>query len=151
MEIEKKYLIDRAVLPEGWEQCETLQIEQAYLCTDPVVRIRRQDDDYFLTYKGRGLMVREEVDLPLTREAYLHLREKADGNIIAKCRTLIPYGKYTIELDIFAAPFRGLILAEVEFETEEEALAFEPPAWFGQDVTLDGEYQNSFLSRKKYT
>ena len=65
MEIERKYLIHR--LPDDLESYPHKKIQQAYLCTNPVVRIRRQDTDYFLTYKGGGLMVREEYNLPLPR------------------------------------------------------------------------------------
>jgi CYTH domain-containing protein len=53
----------------------------------------------------------------------------------------------TIELDIFARELAPLMLAEVEFETEEEANAFVPPEWFGEDVTFSGKYQNSYLSQ----
>ncbi|MBU9728527.1 CYTH domain-containing protein [Diplocloster modestus] len=148
MEIERKYLVTS--LPDTLEPYSYHMIEQGYLCTEPVVRIRRQDDDYFLTYKSKGLMVREEYNLALTRDAYLHLREKTDGSIISKKRVLIPLtNELTIELDIFAPPFAPLMMAEVEFPTEEMALRFEPPAWFGQDVTFDGRYHNSALSRQK--
>ena len=68
MEIERKYLIHK--LPEDLETYPCRKIQQAYLCTNPVVRIRRQDQDYYLTYKGGGLMVREEYNLPLNKDAY---------------------------------------------------------------------------------
>lgn len=146
MEIEKKYLIER--LPENLECCSYRLIEQAYLCLDPVVRVRRSNNDYYLTYKSKGLMVREEYNLPLTKEAYQHLKSKADGNTITKKRYLIPYSdRLTIELDIFDEPLAPLILAEVEFETEEDADEFTPPDWFGRDVTFSGEYHNSYLSK----
>lgn len=148
MEIERKFLVDR--LPEHLEQYDTQQLEQAYLCTDPVVRVRRQGDEYILTYKGKGHMVREEYNLPLNEQAYEHLLEKADGNVIRKRRTRIPWQSYMIELDIFEAPFEGLMLAEVEFETELEAVAFIPPEWFGRDVTFEKKYHNSTLSRKGF-
>ena len=80
MEIERKFLIRQ--LPEHLEQYPCLQIEQGYLCTNPVVRIRKQDDSYFLTYKSGGLMTREEYNLPLTAESYAHLRKKTDGLLI---------------------------------------------------------------------
>jgi CYTH domain-containing protein len=147
MEIERKYLIDR--LPDDYERYPFHEIEQAYLCTDPVVRIRRSDDEYYLTYKGKGLLIREEYNLPLTREAYLHLLTKADGIVLTKRRYLIPLAgtDRTIEMDLFSGRYEGLVLAEVEFEDESSALAFTPPSWFGRDVTFSGEYQNSKLSR----
>lgn len=150
MEIERKYLIEIENLPADYDKYPCHEIEQGYLCTQPVVRIRKQDNDYFLTYKSKGLMVREEYNLPLTEEAYLHLRRKADGCLIKKTRYLIPYHEnLTIELDIFMGYLAPLILAEVEFNTEEEANAFLPPEWFGEDVTFSKEYHNSTLSQQK--
>ena len=94
MEIERKYLITSPL--QGYERFPSHFIEQAYLCTEPVVRIRKEDDSCYLTYKSKGLM-----------------------------------------------------LAEVEFKTEEEAKNFKPPQWFGREVTFSGEYQNSYLSTHK--
>ena len=125
-------------------------IEQGYLCTEPVVRVRRDADDYILTYKSKGLMMREEYNLPLTKEAYRHLLEKADGRIITKERYCIPYEDHlTIELDVFAGDLAPLLLAEVDFSSEEEANSFTPPDWFGEDVTFSSKYHNSTLSQKK--
>ena len=146
MEIERKFLIKQ--IPEGCTSFPCRQIEQAYLNTDPVVRVRRDNDDYYLTYKGKGLLSREEYNLPLNEKAYRHLIQKADGIIISKKRYLIPLtGRLTIELDIFEGDLAPLKLAEVEFETKEEAESFLPPKWFGKDVTFSSDYHNSTLSR----
>lgn len=148
MEIERKFLID--TLPKNLTQYPFHQLEQGYLCTEPVVRIRREDDDYYLTYKSKGLMVREEYNLPLTREAYEHLLPKIDGILISKKRYLIPLEpSYTIELDIFEGTLAPLILAEVEFTTEEAAHTFVPPEWFATEVTYSSQYHNSTLSQRK--
>ena len=145
MEIERKYLVK--TLPDHLDQYESKKIAQGYLCTAPVVRIRRSNDDYYLTYKGDGLMVREEYNLPLTRAAYDKLIKKADGNIITKIRYEIPEkDNLTIELDIFEGSFAGLLLAEVEFSSEAEALSYTPPEWFGKDVTNDAAYHNSNMA-----
>ena len=73
MEIERKFLIkDLHSLPFSIEAYPHRELEQAYLCTGPVVRIRKDDEQYFLTYKSKGLMIREEYNLPLNRQAYLH-------------------------------------------------------------------------------
>lgn len=147
MEIERKYLIDK--IPFSLEGFCCRRIEQGYLCTEPVVRIRRDDDTYYLTYKSKGLMVREEYNLPLTREAYEHLKTKADGRIISKLRYMIPLaGSLTAELDLFQDDLAPLMLAEVEFDTVEEAEHFLPPEWFGEDVTSSSKYHNSTLSTK---
>ena len=93
-------------------------------------------------------MAREEYNLPLNAEAYSHLIQKADGIIIRKRRYLIPLTKkLTIELDVFEGAYEGLILAEVEFESVEDADAFTPPEWFGEDVTYSTKYHNSTLSK----
>ncbi|MDD6074184.1 MAG: CYTH domain-containing protein [Clostridium sp.] len=148
MEIERKYYIETP--PEHLEQYPCHFIEQAYLCTEPVVRVRREDDTFYLTYKSKGLLSREEYNLPLTEEGYLHLLKKADGQILTKKRYLIPLEgtAYTIELDLFEGAYQGLMLAEVEFPSEEEAMAFQAPDWFTKDVTFTGEYQNSRLAMK---
>lgn len=144
MEIERKFLIRQ--LPAHLEQFPCLSLEQAYLCTDPVVRIRREGDNFYLTYKGRGKMIREEYNLPLHDRAYEHLLKKADGTVITKKRYRVPIHFYTAEVDLFEGILTGLSLAEVEFPTEEAALAFLPPDWMGEEVTQDSRYHNSFLS-----
>ena len=159
MEIERKFTVKE--LPKDLEKYPCHIIEQAYLNTDPVVRVRRQDDEYYMTYKGKGLLAREEYNLPLNETSYYHLREKADGNVISKKRYVIPIAEPTftsdnfknidqiglcVELDIFDAPFAPLVIAEVEFPSEEMADAFLPLDWFDQDVTHDPAYHNSNLS-----
>ncbi len=147
MEIERKFLIHK--LQDNLNAYPFQLLEQAYLCTDPVVRVRRSDDIYTLTYKSKGLMSREEYNLPLTAESYEHLKKKADGNIIRKKRFRIPLpDELTIELDLFDTPFEELILAEVEFISEEQAHSFLPPDWFGEEVTWSTEYHNSTLSQR---
>jgi CYTH domain-containing protein len=146
LEIERKFLVKE--LPD-LSKYSFHFIEQAYLCTSPVVRIRREDDTFYLTYKGGGMMMRREENLPLTEESYLHLLQKADGIIITKKRYLIPYHSYLIELDVFSGVYEGVVVAEVEFSSKEEALVFNPPTWFGEDVTMDGRYHNSAMSKSK--
>lgn len=160
MEIERKFTISK--LPDNLEHYTCHTIEQAYLNTNPVVRIRRQDDEYYLTYKGKGMLSREEYNLPLDQASYEHLRKKADGNLISKKRYVIPiehpafsseysenidHTSLNVELDIFEAPFAPLVIAEVEFPNEAMANAFLPLDWFDQDVTQDPAYHNSNLSR----
>ncbi len=160
MEIERKFTIKS--LPADLDSYPVHHIEQAYLCTEPVIRVRKEDDNYYMTYKGKGMMAREEYNLALTEEAYYHLLEKADGIIISKKRYLIPLTKpqfvegspvppadytLTIELDIFDAPLDQLIMAEVEFGSKEAAASFLPPDWFLEEVTYDPAYHNSNLSR----
>ena len=146
MEIERKFLVKE--LPANLESYEQQHISQGYINRNPVVRIRRSNDEYYLTYKGKGMMVREEYNLPLNEESFLHMLPKIDGILIDKIRYLIPLDeKHTAELDIFQGTLAPLRIVEVEFDTEEEALAFVPPAWFGDDVTQSKQYHNSNLSK----
>ena len=161
MEIERKFTVRD--LPADLDSYPFRHIEQAYLNTSPVVRVRKEDEEYYLTYKGDGMMAREESNLPLSSDAYYHLRGKADGRIISKKRYLIPLPhprflktsglscppsdySLTIELDIFDPPFAPLTIAEVEFGSREAAEAFLPPAWFDEDVTYRREYHNSYMA-----
>lgn len=150
MEIERKFLV--SCIPDNLSEYKCRIIEQGYLSTNPVVRVRKDNDDYYLTYKGKGFMARDEYNLPLTKEAYEHLLTKTDGNIITKHRYEIPdaTGK-TIELDIFDGCFNGVVLAEVEFDSVDEANSYTPPHWFTKDVTKDKRYHNSNMSKADIT
>lgn len=156
VEIERKFLLK--ALPENLDSYPHHELEQGYLCQSPVVRIRRSDDEYYLTYKGKGLMERSEYNLPLTREGYEHLLPKADGHLITKTRYVIPLTatqelfpslsaeklnllSLCIELDIFKFP-KDLIMAEIEFPDTESANAFCMPDYFLSEVTNDPRYHN---------
>ncbi len=148
MEIERKYLIEKNKIPFDYTQYPCRHIEQGYLCTEPVVRIRQDNDEYVLTYKSKGLMVREEYNLPLTESSYAHLKEKVDGRLIVKDRYVIPLeNDLFIELDIFSGDLNDLSLAEVEFPDIASAENFIPPEWFGEDVSNVPTYHNSNLSK----
>ena len=139
-EIEKKFLIKE--IPPELSKYRCRDMEQAYLCREPVMRVRRSDDKYYFTYKGRGMEVREEYNLPMTKDSYEHMKAKADGRVIKKKRYEIPLREGLMaELDIFQEP-EGLVMAEVEFDSREAADAFVPPEWFGKEVTYDPGYHN---------
>ena len=175
-EIEKKYLVK--ALPADAERFPYREITQGYLCRHPAVRVRRDalsvqtaeggapEEHFYMTYKGlrrQDTLAQEEYNLDLTREAYEHLLDKADGIVIEKKRILIPLnadafpegsegarcvsgGDAVIELDIFAGALAGLVIAEVEFPSEEIAAAYRPAAWFGEEVTGDERYSNAYLA-----
>ena len=154
MEIEKKFLLRK--LPGELEQYPVKVIEQGYLCSDPVVRIRQSNDKYILTYKAKleqqegqadSVRVNQEVEVPLNRQGYEHLRQKVDGHLIRKRRYIIPLADgHKGELDVFEGVLSGLVFIEVEFADQEDAAAFQAPDWFGQNVSDDYRYSNSFLS-----
>ncbi len=161
MEIERKFLVRH--LPENLEKYTAKEITQGYLSTEPVVRVRRDGEEYYLTYKGKGLVAREEANLPLTKVAFEQMLPNSQGIVIDKTRYLIPLldGEYLprkdetgdnihsgtlAELDIFHGAYEGLLLVEVEFDSLEQANCFVAPEWFGEDVTEGAGYQNSRLA-----
>lgn len=147
MEIERKFLVNRKMMPKNYTEHPSSELEQAYIITAPVLRIRKKDDDYILTYKGPGFMTRQEEEFPLTKEAYEKLLTKTEGIIISKTRYKIPEdNNLTIELDVFHKDLEGLILAEVEFPNIEMANNYNPPFWFEREVTNEGTFHNSSLS-----
>ena len=143
IEIERKFLVKE--IPDNLNNFEKIDMTQGYLNTAPVVRIRRENNDYVLTYKGSGLLSHSEYNLPLNEESFL---KKCDGIIISKTRYKIPIKNDLVaELDIFKGELAGLTLVEVEFKSIDEAKSFIPPSWFGEDVTSDKRYHNSYISR----
>ena len=148
LEIERKWLIEH--IPDNISQYPHTDIVQGYLCTNPVVRVRRDGESCYLTYKGKGAVFREEYNLPLTLEACNTLLEKCDGILIEKTRYRISMDKGLVaELDIFHGIYEGRVYVEVEFESTEYADAFDVPEWFGTEVTgMDG-YSNADLANGK--
>ena len=153
MEIERKFLPASPSRLPTLSSCEKIEMVQAYLNASPILRIRKEGEDYFLTYKGKGMITREEYNLPLNADAFSHLLAKCDGNTVTKTRYRFPLPEnntgesLTAEIDIFSGQLEGLILIEVEFSTPKGAEAFLPPAWFGKEVSLDRRYHNISLSK----
>ncbi|TCK90499.1 CYTH domain-containing protein [Natranaerovirga hydrolytica] len=146
MEIERKYLVDIKGL--NFNPYDFKSLEQGYICTDPVIRIRRENDNYILTYKSKGLLARNEINESITEETFLNLKDKIDYHMITKKRYLVPLDNGLMgELDIFEGALKGLILMEVEFDSVEASKAFVPPSWFIQEVTFDSKYQNNQLAK----
>ncbi len=143
MEIERKFLV--RALPD-LSEVPFSDLSQAYIFEAPAIRVRKDGDAYELTVKGPGHIAHAELNLPLTEEAYEKLLKKTEGIPVTKRRYRIPYGAYTIELDVFSGAHEGLVIAEVEFPSLAEAEAFAPPSWFGADVSLDPRYKNSYLA-----
>lgn len=171
MEIERKFLLK--ALPEGLPETERHHLIQGYLSTNPVLRPRLSENlttgetEAYVTYKGRGLIAREEYNLPFSKEAILPLFDKCEGTIIRKTRILIPLTlprfapgydpaadsevqempELTAEVDVFEGDFEDLLFAEVEFPSLAMAKAYIPEDWFFLDVTEMREYSNSALSK----
>ena len=149
MEIERKFLVRE--LPDNLENYSHSRLTQSYISRRPVIRLRKIEKDtaasYVLTIKSGGLAVRQEFELPLQEEEYNRLFQKVEGRVLQKVRYLIPIENgYTAELDRFEGELEGLLLVEVEFPSVEAMNAFEPPSWFGEDVSANAQYHNSVLS-----
>lgn len=145
LEIERKFLV--AELPSGLEEHGTTPIEQGYLATgDDEVRLRRKGDAVFLTVKRGAGMTRTEAEIELTQEQFDLLWPLTAGRRVVKSRTALRHGELTVEVDVFAGALAGLVTAEVEFGDEARARAFEPPGWFGRELTGDPEYGNKSLA-----
>lgn len=144
MEIEKKFLVKS--IPLELENYRKSVITQGYISTSPVIRIRQKNKQYYLTCKSKGLMAREEFEIEITSNEYMNLAKKVDNNLIEKTRYYIPLeNNLVIELDIFNGILKGLVVAEVEFSSIEEANDFIAPDWFSEEVTHDVRYHNSYL------
>ncbi|MFP4697430.1 MAG: CYTH domain-containing protein [Eubacteriales bacterium] len=144
MEIERKFLVTD--FPFNLVNLPYDNIEQGYISTDPVIRIRKKSNSYFLTVKSEGLLSREEINIPINKNKYALLSKKLDYNLIIKKRYYYTLdNKLTAEIDVFDGNLKGLTVLEVEFKSEKEAYEFNPPNWFGEEVTFNKKYQNSNL------
>jgi adenylate cyclase len=148
VEIERKFLVTGE--PEG-EPSETWHIEQGYLALadehgGAEVRLRRVEDELFLTVKGGTGRTRVEEEIRVDRDVLESLWPLTEGRRIRKTRYEIPHGELTIDLDVFEGGLEGLRIAEVEFPDEQGADSFEPPDWFGEEVTGKRKYLNETLA-----
>jgi adenylate cyclase len=144
MEIERKFLVER--LPDGLGG-RARRIDQGYLALDEhsgaEVRLRRLGDELWLTIKGEGGLARLEEEFPLGEEQFRSLWPLTEGRRVEKVRHELAGH---MEVDVYKGDLAGLVLAEVEFPSLEESTAFEPPEWFGAEVTEDPRYKNRALA-----
>jgi len=148
MEIERKFLVDSE--PDD-EPSRSGEIEQGYLALadddgGAEVRLRRWGEGQVLTVKGGTGRVRTEEEVAIEREVFESLWPLTEGRRVAKTRHVIPYRELEIELDVFGGELEGLRIAEVEFPDERSANEFEPPSWFGEEVTGNRRYLNETLA-----
>jgi CYTH domain-containing protein len=104
---------------------------------------------YYITTKKDvpgSYLTQIEDENEITKEEYDKLLKNQIGNTIFKDRYYIPYGKYTLELNLYKKDLEGLCMLEVEFPSEDEALAFDPPVWIKKEVSNDKSYRNSSLA-----
>lgn len=147
IEIERKWLLDAE--PSWLGECEAKRMEQGYLVVSDrdEVRLRRDGDRLRMTVKRGHGMSREETEIELEPGQFEELWPLTEGRRVAKTRYLRPLeGGLTAEIDSYGPEHGGLMVVEVEFGSEDECEAFEPPDWFGEDVTGDTRYANQRLA-----
>jgi adenylate cyclase len=148
VEIERKFLVGEG--PPELERARSSRIEQGYIAIaedGTEVRVRRRDGAAVLTIKAGSGRSRQEEEIPIDPDRFARLWPLTEGRRLEKTRHLIPAGEgLTIELDVYSGSLTGLIVAEVEFRSEDAADACEPPEWFGAEVTEDGRFKNQRLA-----
>jgi adenylate cyclase len=148
IEIERKFL----VVGDDWRQAPAVAYAQGYLNRDKqrTVRVRIVQDRAWLTVKGasaRATRAEFEYAIPLAdAEQLLAL---CDGPLVRKLRRVVAYAGATWEVDEFQGDNAGLVVAEIELGSEDEA--FEPPPWLGAEVTHDARYFNSNLAATPFS
>lgn len=154
LEIERKFLVHKAGRPYAAEAVSSSRIRQGYICSERgrTVRVRIRDNRGFLTIKGpsdaKG-MSRYEFEKDITIDEAEHLMGLCEPGIIDKTRYLVPSGKHVFEVDEFYGENEGLVMAEVELESEDEP--FVKPAFIADEVTGDRRFYNSSLRRSPFS
>ncbi len=153
-EIERKWLIKKEDIPYdlSGSNVQIYEIKQTYICFDPEMRVRdyNNGESYEFTIKNNmsddGL-IRDEVNMNITREQYNNLVKKQEGNTINKTRYQFYDDGEIIAIDIFHGDIDGLAYMEIEFRTEEESKNYKEPSWVIKDVTDNINYKNGHLAR----
>lgn len=147
IEIERKYLVNSLVFID--ESFANYEIVQGYLNSNPerTVRIRLKGKKGFITIKGisnKSGTSRLEWEKEIAIEEVKLLLPLCEKGVIEKTRYEVKSGKQIIEIDVFHGDNEGLIIAEIELETETDKI--EKPSWLGNEITGDKRYYNSYLS-----
>ncbi len=151
IEIERKFLVSHlSFLSLATKKS---RIVQGYLNSNPerTVRVRIKGNKGFLTIKGKGNesgTTRMEWEKEISLQEAEQLLTLCEKGIIEKTRYEIPVGNHTFEVDLFAGDHEGLVLAEIELESENED--FTKPDWLAKEVTGDERYYNAYLSNHPY-
>lgn len=146
VEHERKFLVAGDPGPAAGP---AVALRQAYVAIDGdrTVRVRQAGDRYTLTVKAGAGVSRAEVEVPLNRADFDQLWALSATRSVDKQRRRVPLdGHLVAELDEFAGRHAGLRLVEVEFPSAAEAACFDPPAWFGRDVTGEEWASNAWLA-----
>lgn len=147
-EVERKFLVSELPELDGLKSEKILQgyISTASDCAE--VRVRRKGKKYFQTIKSDGGLKRSEIEVEISKEQFDKFWTATEGRRLKKTRYEIAYAGLTIEVDVYGGGLAGLVVAEVEFVSEDESARFTPPPWFGQEVTNDRAFRNKTLAKK---
>jgi adenylate cyclase len=149
VEIERKFL----VTGEAWRaQASPHRITQGFLCRDPdrVVRVRLQDEEAFMTIKGRAKGIsRSEIEFSIPSEHAEDLLAMCLPTVIEKTRHEVEWAGHTWEVDEFHGSNAGLVVAELELASEDAE--FDRPPWLGTEVSHDRRYTNVHLSEHPFS
>ena len=153
-EIEKKWLIKKEDIPYNLNDTgvQRFEIKQTYLCFDPEMRVRDYNNGQSFEFTMKNNMsidglIRDEVNIDITKEQYDNLIKKQEGITINKTRYQFYADGQLIAIDIFHGDLDGLAYMEIEFKTEEESKNYKEPKWVIKDVTGDINYKNGHLAR----
>ncbi len=151
IEIERKFLVQS-------EEFKAIsfaknEISQGYLNSNPerTVRVRIKGNQGYLTIKGKGNetgMSRLEWEMEIPVDEAKMLLNLCESGVISKMRYEVKFGNHIYEVDEFFGENEGLVLAEIELKSEDEA--FEKPDWLGEEVTNNEKYYNSYLSKNPF-
>lgn len=145
-EIERRFLVKD--LPKDLDKYRHLDVIQGYLKTDDgtSVRLRKIDNKYFYTIKIGTGKVRDETEIEISKYLFDSLWHLTKDRRLSKIRYEIPHEDLTIQLDVYKKRLEGLVTVEVEFKTLEQCNSFNPPKWFGEEVTENKKFTNKSLA-----
>ncbi len=151
LEIERKFLVKSNTYKELAK--EQFEIIQGFLNSHPerTVRVRVTNNQAFLTIKGKSDnngLTRFEWEKQIPKQEALQLLKLCEPGVIKKNRFLVPVNNYTFEVDEFYDDNEGLVIAEIELQSENEH--FPKPDWLGEEVTGNVKYYNSQLSKHPF-
>ena len=150
MEIERKFLVKS--FPPKSKPKRGRKIRQGYFPMSRKgmeIRLRQKDSKYLLTIKAGAGIIRTEEELRISKKSFQSLWPLVCEACVVKTRYEIPYGNRKVELDVYGGRHRGLRIAEVEFGSRRARRDFEPPQWFGAEISGNPRYMNSLLARRK--
>jgi adenylate cyclase len=146
VEVERKWLVHT---PPDLPAHQGKDVIQGYIAVSEdgtEVRLRRMGGQFFQTVKSEGGLIRDEIEVELSKQQFEALWPATAGRRLEKTRYPMPWGGQQVEVDVYHGSLAGLVVAEVEFTSARESTQFTAPPWFGGEVTEDEAYKNVNLA-----